>query len=111
MDDGTGDVARRGMGAPPRACGAGQGPPRTNHREEHRTTTIETMSVNDGYRETLRALVSESDEEVEIEVSADMGTGTVYVDVAGAGPVALDIDQALLYAAALFAAVRVARTT
>lgn len=69
------------------------------------------MSVNDGYRETLRALVSESDEEVEIEVSADMGTGTVYVDVAGAGPVALDIDQALLYAAALFAAVRVARTT
>ena len=72
--------------------------------------TIETLPVDEGYRDTLRVLLAESDTEVEIEVSASHGSGTVYVDVAGAGPVALDVDQALLLAAMLFGAVRVART-
>ena len=68
---------------------------------------IETRPpVDGGYCETLRALLAESDTEVEIEVSASHLSGTVYVDVAGAGPVALDVDQALLLAAALFGAVR-----
>ena len=57
--------------------------------------TIETLPVDEGYRDTLRVLLAESDTEVEIEVSASHGSGTVYVDVAGAGPVALDVDRGL----------------